>query len=179
MKRSLGCATLAAILWHGSSAAFAAAGASLSAQAVAQTAVAPIAWRPCTADLVDEAWTAHLGARLECGTMRAALDKDAPGRGSLDVGLVRFRAGDPTRREGSIFFNFGGPGGNPLDFLPSIGYLWATRSADHPLDGDKRRLADRFDLVAVIPRGLRGGTGFSCPLTQGAGPRLDPSIYLG
>ncbi|PTR35481.1 alpha/beta hydrolase family protein [Luteibacter sp. OK325] len=109
--------------------------------------------------------------------MSALLDADAPGLGSLTVGLVRFKAGDPAQRQGTIFFNFGGPGGNPLDFLPGTGYLWSTRSLDHPLDGDKRRLADRYDLVAVIPRGLRGGTRFACRSEQ-ASDGHDPTVDL-
>jgi pimeloyl-ACP methyl ester carboxylesterase len=104
------------------------------------------------------------------------MDAEAPGGGSLTVGLVRFKAANPARRQGSIFFNFGGPGGNPLDFLPAFGYLWSTRSPDHPLDGDKRRLADRYDLVAVIPRGLLGGTRFACrsdEVNDGHDPTVD------
>ncbi|APG03599.1 hypothetical protein BJI69_06545 [Luteibacter rhizovicinus DSM 16549] len=109
--------------------------------------------------------------------MPAWLDADAPERGALTVGLVRFKAGETSQRQGSIFFNFGGPGGNPLDFMPSIAYLWSTRSANHPLDGDKRRLADRYDLVAVIPRGLRGGTRFACHVAESQDGH-DPTVDL-
>jgi pimeloyl-ACP methyl ester carboxylesterase len=157
---------------------FSAAAGSFAAVASTQAAVPAITWGPCGQELVDNDWTSELGPRLECGSMSALLDDDAPALGSVDVGLVRFKAGDPGRREGSIFFNFGGPGGNPLDFLPATGYLWSTRSADHPLDGDKRRLADRYDLVAVIPRGLRGGTRFSCHYTPGTMSTLDSALYL-
>ncbi|WP_213949002.1 alpha/beta hydrolase [Luteibacter sp. dw_328] len=136
-----------------------------------------ITWRACTPELLEAGWIAALGARLECGTMLAWLDADTPALGSLTVGLVRLRAGDPARREGSIFFNFGGPGGNPLDFLPGFGYLWSTRSLDHPLDGDKRRLTDRYDLIAVIPRGLRGGTRFTCRHPE-ASDGHDPTVDL-
>lgn len=143
-----------------------------------QPGVAPIAWRPCTPDLVSEGWIAALGTRLECGSMLATPDENLTGKGPLTVGLVRHKAARPEQREGAIFFNFGGPGANPLDFLPPTARLWASRSIDHPLDGDKRRLADRFDLVAVIPRGLRGGTLFTC----GAYPAFlaghDPTVYL-
>lgn len=134
-------------------------------------------WGPCAAELVDPRWSAVLGERLECGIMPAWLDVDAPERGALTVGLIRFKAGEASQRQGSIFFNFGGPGGNPLDFMPSIAYLWSTRSANHSLDGDKRRLADRYDLVAVIPRGLRGGTRFACRVPESEDGH-DPSVDL-
>lgn len=136
-----------------------------------------ITWAPCAAELVDSRWSAVLGERLECGTMPAWIDTDARELGTLTVGLVRFKAAKAARRQGSIFFNFGGPGGNPLDFMPSIAYLWSTRSASHPLDGDKRRLADRYDLVAVIPRGLRGGTRFACRVPESEDGH-DPSVDL-
>lgn len=141
-------------------------------------AATPIAWKPCTADMVDQRWAGALGNRLECGTMLATVDADDVGKGMFSVGLVRIKAGVPARRQGSLFFNFGGPGANPLDLLPPTAYLWATRSSNHPIDGDKRRLADRFDLVAVVPRGLRGGTRYACTPAPPAGETHDPSIYL-
>lgn len=149
----------------------------LSTAPHATTAEATITWQACTPELIEPGWIAVMGTRLECGTMPAWLDPDTPALGSLTVGLVRFKAGDPAQREGSIFFNFGGPGGNPLDFLPAFGYLWSTRSLDHPLDGDKRRLADRYDLIAVIPRGLRGGTRFAC-LHAETNDGHDPTVDL-
>jgi pimeloyl-ACP methyl ester carboxylesterase len=143
----------------------------------AKTTATTISWRPCSTELVDVRWIGALGPRLECGTMPALLDENAATLGSLSVGLVRFKAGNPIQRQGAIFFNFGGPGGNPLDLLPGLAYLWSTRSGDHPLDGDKRRLADRYDLVAVIPRGLRGGTRFACHADE-AGQGHDPTVDL-
>lgn len=148
------------------------------AAAPAQKAkAAPITWRPCEPDLVDARWAAAIGSRLQCGTMITLLDADVPASGTFTVGLIRITAGKPEEREGSLFFNFGGPGANPLVFLPPVAWLWSTRSPDHPLDGDKRRLADRYDLVAVIPRGLLGGTRFACP-SPPANDTPDPTLYL-
>jgi pimeloyl-ACP methyl ester carboxylesterase len=138
----------------------------------------PITWEACAPGMVDDRWIAAMGNRLECGSMLTALDEDVPSRGTFTVGLIRLKAGSPRQREGSIFFNFGGPGANPLQFLPPTGYLWSTRSADHPIDGDKRRLADRFDLVAVIPRGLRGGTRYACRPSLEEDIGHDPAILL-
>jgi len=144
----------------------------------AHPAAPSIAWTACTADLVDERWSDALGERLECGSMPAPVEEGQPAKGSFNVGVVRFKAGIPAQREGSIFFNFGGPGANPLDMLPQTAYLWATRAADHPLEGDRKRLSDRFDLVAVVPRGLRGGTRFPCRPGPASNPGPDPTVYL-
>jgi pimeloyl-ACP methyl ester carboxylesterase len=148
----------------------------LTAGARAKSSATAISWRPCTAELVELTWIEALGPRLECGTMPALRDDAEPALGALSVGMLRLKAGVPAQHRGAVFFNFGGPGGNPLDFLPGLGYLWSTASADHPLDGDKRRLADRYDLVAVIPRGLRGGTRFTCRAvdsSEGHDPTVD------
>lgn len=158
-------------------ASFIAACCSFGVDLPAKTTATTISWRPCSTELVDTRLISALGPRLECGTMPALLEENAATLGSLTVGLVRFKAGDPAQRRGTIFFNFGGPGGNPLDLLPGFSYLWSTRSGDHPLDGDKRRLADRYDLVAVIPRGLRGGTRFAYH-THEAGHGHDPTVDL-
>lgn len=142
------------------------------------TDVTPISWGACAPGMVDDRWLGAMRSRLECGSMLTPVDDDMPEKGLFAVGLVRVKAGDPAQREGSIFFNFGGPGANPLEFLPPTAYLWATRSVDHPIDGDKRRLADRFDLVAVIPRGLRGGTPYACDPSPENDVEADPTIYL-
>jgi pimeloyl-ACP methyl ester carboxylesterase len=121
----------------------------------------PIAWGTCLESWVGRA-SGVLGARLQCGTMKAPLDHvDVDGR-EIDVGVIRIRAGDSARREGVIFFNPGGPGSPPGKLLRAIGEGWSRMNADDPEEGDKRRLADRYDLVAVIPRGLVGSGALSC-----------------
>jgi pimeloyl-ACP methyl ester carboxylesterase len=156
---------------------FAIPAAQAAAQPVRTTATA-ITWQACASDLVPDRWTSVFGDRLECGNMLTAVEEGLPAKGMFSVGLVRLKAGDAAQRQGSLFFNFGGPGANPLDLLPATGYLLATRPADDPLHGDKRRLADRFDLVAVIPRGLRGGTRIACRPGPDADAGVDPTIYL-
>jgi pimeloyl-ACP methyl ester carboxylesterase len=132
------------------------------ARAGAPPAVQPVEWRACATDLVHEHWVAHWGNRLECGTLLAPLDHARPGRASFNLRLVRVKAGDGGHREGALFFNFGGPGINPLYVLPRMAYLWTLPDAGDPPDGGRRAIADRYDLVAVLPRGLRGGFEFAC-----------------
>jgi pimeloyl-ACP methyl ester carboxylesterase len=120
-----------------------------------------IAWTSCPPTLVGPG-AAALGDRLQCGTLRAPLDHVAPDGRQIDVAVVRVRAMSPRRRQGAIFFNKGGPGANPAALLRSIAVGWSRTAADDPRDGAKRLLAERFDLVAVIPRGLEPGWALRC-----------------
>ena len=120
-----------------------------------------IAWGVCSESWVGQA-SGALGARLQCGSMRVPLDHMAPDGREIDVGVVRIRAAIPAMREGSLFFNQGGPGTHPGRLLRSMGEVWSRTDANDPGEGDKRRLAERYDLVAVIPRGLVGSSGIQC-----------------
>ncbi|NII55521.1 alpha/beta fold hydrolase [Luteibacter sp. SG786] len=121
----------------------------------------PIAWGTC-----PDAWVGNtpgrLRDRLQCATIQAPLDHAIRDGRTLAVGVIRVRAGVPSQREGSIFFNPGGPGIHPGRFLRSIVKGWADTDASDPHEGSKRLLADRFDIVAVIPRGLVGSTEVRC-----------------
>lgn len=120
-----------------------------------------ISWRACLEE--ETGWNApSLAGRLQCGVMRSPIDYDRPSGGDVDVGLIRILAGEPARREGILFFNFGGPGGNPRKFLPAMADWWTGTDANDPDIGDLRRLADRYDLLAIVPRGLQGGRVFDC-----------------
>lgn len=120
-----------------------------------------IAWRPC---LVSETGveTPALGNRLQCATMSAPLDHNHPTLGEVDVGLIRVQAADASQRKGILFFNVGGPGGNPRHFVPLMADWWSGIDAADPDTGDLRRVADRYDLMAVVPRGLAGGRVYDC-----------------
>jgi pimeloyl-ACP methyl ester carboxylesterase len=120
-----------------------------------------IAWATC-----PETWVGIssdvLGDRLECGTLSAPLDHATPDGRTVDVGVIRIRAARIGEREGAIFLNTGGPGGHPGRLLRSMAEGWSRADPDDRDDGDKRRLADRFDMVAVIPRGLEGSEPLGC-----------------
>jgi pimeloyl-ACP methyl ester carboxylesterase len=120
-----------------------------------------IRWGTCAASWVGNA-SGALGSRLQCATLKAPLDHVAPDGREIDVGVIRIRAARPAQREGAIFFNQGGPGMHPGRLLRSMGEGWSRISADDPDEGDKRRLADRYDLIAVIPRGLQGSGELRC-----------------
>lgn len=80
----------------------------------------------------------------------------------IDLGLVRVQAPDAGQRLGSLFFNFGGPGNNPLDYLPGYAASWEAADPADPVASQRRRIAMHYDFVGVIPRGLRGGWTYSC-----------------
>jgi pimeloyl-ACP methyl ester carboxylesterase len=94
--------------------------------------------------------------------MTVPLDHRHPEGTSIEVALIRVSASDPAKRQGAIFFNPGGPGENPMHYLPSLAQYWDDAYGDHPVHGTKKQLAEQFDLVAVVPRGLEGGTRFMC-----------------
>jgi len=120
-----------------------------------------IPWGTCPETWVGVA-SGSLGNRLQCVTMRAPFDHVVPDGRQIDVGVIRIRAALPAQREGSIFFNQGGPGEHPGKLLRLIGESWSGMRADNPIEGDKRRISDRYDLVAVIPRGLVGSGEIRC-----------------
>jgi pimeloyl-ACP methyl ester carboxylesterase len=128
---------------------------------LAGVAHAQIAWTDCTTDLVGAGATA-LGDRLQCGTLQAPLDHMAPDGRLIDVGVVRVRAAAADQRQGALFVNTGGPGAHPARLLVAIAGGWSQEDPNDPDTADKYRLAQRFDLIAVIPRGLRGGWEYRC-----------------
>ncbi|MEX1828262.1 alpha/beta fold hydrolase [Luteibacter sp. CQ10] len=128
-----------------------------------------IRWGPCEESLVGTP-SGVLGDRLQCGVMNAPLDHVAPDGRTIDVEVVRIRAAHAAEREGVIAFNRGGPGALSGKLLRSLAESWSTTDADDPAHGDKRRLAERFDLIAVVPRGLRGAGAIRC--VTGLPPRF-------
>ena len=133
----------------------------LSAAAAITTRAEGIAWHPCLAG-ETRVETPALGNRLQCGSMSVPLDHNRPALGEVDVGLIRVQAADAGRRKGILFFNVGGPGGNPRHFVPLMADWWSGIDATDPDAGDLRRVADRYDLMAVVPRGLEGGRVYDC-----------------
>jgi pimeloyl-ACP methyl ester carboxylesterase len=99
-----------------------------------QSGDGPLDWKPCGA-------TAEI--RTECATQVAPLDYDRPEGRTIRIALARVPATDQAHRIGSLFFNFGGPGG------PQVDYLQVTGGA-----GLFDALNERFDIVGFDPRGV-------------------------
>ena len=90
------------------------------------------------------AWTGCDGA--ECATLAVPLDHDDPDGPTIDLALLRL----PARGEriGSLLVNFGGPGNSAVDTAPT--FRWPDE------------VRERFDIVAMDPRGVGGSTALGC-----------------
>ncbi|MEU6146398.1 alpha/beta hydrolase [Streptomyces sp. NPDC047081] len=103
-----------------------------------------LAWGRCKAT----AGSAAPGSDWQCATLKAPLDWSKPEGRTIDLALIRSKAtgGD---RIGSLLFNFGGPGGSGVDYMPSYA---PTVS----------KLHERYDLVSWDPRGVGASEGVRC-----------------
>jgi len=133
-----------------------------------------IAWTECPDSAGTGDWP-ELGDRLRCAQVDMPLDHRQPDGRMVKVDVVRVLAADPALREGSIFFNVGGPGGHPGVVLPSLASVWVDPGPGGTPDRSKQRLAERFDLVAVVPRGLGAGWRYDCLSTLQPAARFLPT----
>jgi len=92
---------------------------------------------------------------FQCATARVPRDYDRPRGATLEIPVTRLPAQDRQNRIGSLFVNFGGPGGPGVEPLQLFGAeLFAS-------------LNDRFDIVAFDPRGTSAGAGqIDCAVNQ-------------
>lgn len=112
-----------------------------------------IAWKACPTTLIEQA--PELGHRMQCGSLSVPLDHHAPDQGQFDTAVLVIRAQDESRGGGSIYFNPGGPGGDPLESLTDLMNSWTQGSEPETQASlDLQSLTRRFDFVAVVPRGL-------------------------
>ncbi|MFI5769216.1 alpha/beta hydrolase [Streptomyces sp. NPDC051658] len=102
-------------------------------------------WKGCEARAGESA----PGSDWRCSTVRVPLDYAKPDGETIGIALIRKKAGNTSRRLGSMLFNFGGPGGSGVSTLP--------RAA-----GSYGNLNSRYDLVGFDPRGVAGSEGVSC-----------------
>jgi pimeloyl-ACP methyl ester carboxylesterase len=96
-----------------------------------------LAWQPCE----DE---------FECAVLPVQLDADDPEAGSIELAVTRRPAPEPSQRIGSLVITPGGPGASAVDYLQAA---WEQVPAP---------VRERFDLVAVDPRGVGRSTRVQC-----------------
>jgi pimeloyl-ACP methyl ester carboxylesterase len=104
-------------------------------------------WGSCPASVA--------AAPFQCATAPAPLDYGDPGGARVSLALIRLPAADPKERIGSLFINFGGPGGSGVSILP--GRATTVFSA---------AIRDHFDLVSWDARGTGSSTAVRCFATQ-------------
>jgi pimeloyl-ACP methyl ester carboxylesterase len=106
-------------------------------------------------------------AGVQCATAALPMDYDEPQGTQVQIAVARVPATDPTQRIGSLFFNFGGPGGPAVDYLRAAGA------------GIFSALNARFDIVGFDPRGVgQSVPSIDCKVdqeTEGLVPRPAPT----
>ena len=105
-------------------------------------------------------WDACEG--FECASVSVPLDYADPGGEQIELEVTRV----PARGErlGALFVNPGGPGGRALEMAVSLPFL---------VPGS---VPERFDIVAVEPRGVEGSAGFSCGVDYRDVYAVDPTV---
>ena len=99
------------------------------------------------------AWAACDGAGLEafdCATAEVPTDYDEPAGDTTTIALTRIPATDPAQRIGSLFLNFGGPGGPGVSTLHQLGAF---------LDP---QVHAQFDVIGFDPRGVAQSDPVTC-----------------
>ncbi|GLZ35939.1 hydrolase [Lentzea sp. NBRC 105346] len=90
---------------------------------------------------------------FECATAKVPLDYDDPYGRKIDLAVIRLKATNPSKRIGSLFVNFGGPGASGVNRLRErAGWTWLFSP----------ELRERFDLVSWDPRGIGRSTPVNC-----------------
>ncbi|MFI9051720.1 alpha/beta hydrolase [Streptomyces sp. NPDC053427] len=107
----------------------------------------PAALRPFYAQKLS--WHACGVAGFDCATMKAPLDYDKPGAGTINLAVARKKATGPGSRLGSLMVNPGGPGGSAIDYLQQYAPQPAAVRA-------------RYDMVAMDPRGVARSQPVEC-----------------
>lgn len=103
---------------------------------------------------VQLSWAACGDAGAQCATPTVPKDYDDPGAGTLTLSVAKSPATDPSKRIGSLFFNFGGPGASAANYVQALG------AQLFPV------LNTRFDIVGVDPRGTGGSAPVDCKANQ-------------
>lgn len=122
--------------------------------AVPPLPAAAISWGTCAEGVDPE---------FECATLAVPLDYANPAGQSIGIALIRLPA-DPSRRDGAVLLNPGGPGGSGFDFAADAGTLL---DAELGFDG-------RFDLVGFDPRGVDRSGGLRCQTDA----EIDATVYV-
>lgn len=94
---------------------------------------------------------------FQCSTAQVPLDYNRPYGKKIDLAVIKLPASDPTKRIGTLFVNFGGPGPSGVDRLRARG-RWPWLFSDE--------LRSRFDLVSWDPRGVAHSTAVRCFSTE-------------
>lgn len=105
------------------------------------------------APVPDIDWAACEGeglAAFDCATAQVPVDYDEPAGDTTSIALTRLPAADPDARIGSLFVNFGGPGGPGVATMHQLGAF---------LDP---QVHAAFDVIGFDPRGVGASDPVTC-----------------
>jgi len=108
----------------------------------------PIRWDDCGA--------------VECAHLEVPLDYSQPDGELIELYVVRAPA--TGKRKGALFTNPGGPGAGAAEFAEALATILPSE------------ISERFDIVAVDPRGVAGSTPVDCGVDAAELYGVDPSI---
>jgi pimeloyl-ACP methyl ester carboxylesterase len=111
------------------------------------TYLVTLKWGACPASVAS--------APFQCATAPAPLNYARPTGTRIQLALIRLRAAKPKERIGSLFINFGGPGGAGTAILPGRATTVFSQA-----------IRDHFDLVSWDTRGTGLSTAVRCFATQ-------------
>ena len=119
---------------------------------VAAGAAAARAVPPSLVRVVHWARCAHgIPKPFQCTTAPVPLSYANPGVAQIRLSLIRLPAADPGKRIGSLFVDFGGPGGPDVTDLVNRAYTVFSAA-----------IRARFDLVTWDPRGVEYSDPVNC-----------------
>ncbi|GAA0502902.1 alpha/beta fold hydrolase [Deinococcus depolymerans] len=145
-----------------------------------------LGWAACDATILgsDNAdLFSELGSRLQCADMTVPQNWAKPDAGTLSVSLIRVAASDSKQRQGAIFFNPGGPGGDGLAFAPFNAYFWANGDTSTTGGTNLKKMTEQYDLIGFSPRGVGASSRLYCgtnelidPINPPAADRSDANV---
>ncbi len=99
---------------------------------------------------------------VDCASVSVPLDYADPDGAQVELYVTRVPA--RGQRLGALFVNPGGPGGSALEMAVTLPFLVPES------------VPERFDIVAVEPRGVDGSAGFSCGMDYRDVYAVDPTV---
>ncbi len=139
-----------------------------------------VTWKDCDPSITgffSPEELAALGDRLECSVVKTPLDWETPSLDSIDMGLLRVKAKDTSKRKGAIAMNPGGPGGDGLLLAAFYGLYFATaadRNPPPPASATLAQISSEYDIIGFSPRGTGSGLRHFCGTSTTA---LIPTFY--
>ncbi|WP_174367738.1 alpha/beta hydrolase [Deinococcus sp. JMULE3] len=116
-----------------------------------------------------------VASRLTCADVSVPMDWSNLAAGKASVALIRVAASDTAKRQGAIFFNPGGPGGDGLIFAPLYAYQWAGGKYPSASAANLKTMTEQYDLIGFSPRGVGASTRLSCGTNELADPINPPT----